>query len=73
MIQLVSKGLKFLSVVVKMGTRRQMFENPDTLRMFCEKIILPNMIIRRKPKSNIWTNVALTDRARGGDVRGRSE
>jgi len=26
-IQLVSKGLKFLSVVVKMGTRRQMFEN----------------------------------------------
>ena len=50
-IQLVSKGLKFLSVVVKMGTRRQMFENPDTLRMFCEKIILPNMIIRRKLKS----------------------
>lgn len=45
-IQLVSRALKFLSVVVKMGSHREMFAAPDTLKLFCEKIILPNMTIR---------------------------
>ncbi|BEJ11174.1 hypothetical protein CspHIS471_0105960 [Cutaneotrichosporon sp. HIS471] len=43
---LVSRALKFLSVVVKMGSHRDMFASPDTLKLFCEKIILPNMSIR---------------------------
>ncbi|KAL7424789.1 importin-alpha export receptor [Cryptotrichosporon argae] len=43
---LVSRALKFLSVVVKMGSHRDMFAAPDTLKAFCEKIILPNMSIR---------------------------
>ena len=46
--KLVSKALRFLSVVVKMGSHREMFAAPDTLRAFCEKIILPNMSIRRR-------------------------
>lgn len=45
-MQLVSRALKFLSVVVKMGSHRDMFAAPDTLKLFCEKIILPNMMIR---------------------------
>ncbi|ORY33698.1 Cse1-domain-containing protein [Naematelia encephala] len=44
---LVAKALKFLSVVVKMGNHRDMFSSDDTLRAFCEKIILPNMSIRQ--------------------------
>jgi exportin-2 (importin alpha re-exporter) len=44
--KLVSRALKFLSVVVKMGSHREMFASPDTLKLFCEKIILPNMSIR---------------------------
>ena len=48
--QLVSRALRFLSVVVKMGSRRDMFAAPDTLRAFCEKIILPNMSIRRESR-----------------------
>ncbi|CAD6568832.1 MAG: importin-alpha export receptor [Tremellales sp. Tagirdzhanova-0007] len=40
-------ALRFLSVVVKMGSHREMFAAPDTLRAFCEKIILPNMSIRQ--------------------------
>jgi exportin-2 (importin alpha re-exporter) len=35
-----------LSVVVKMGSHREMFASHDTLKLFCEKIILPNMSIR---------------------------
>lgn len=31
-----------------MGSHREMFASPDTLRAFCEKIILPNMSIRRE-------------------------
>jgi exportin-2 (importin alpha re-exporter) len=46
--QLVSRGLRFLSVVVKMGSHRDMFAAPETLNQFCEKIILPNMSIRGK-------------------------
>lgn len=46
--QLVSRALRFLSVVVKMGNRREMFAAPETLNQFCEKIILPNMSIRSK-------------------------
>jgi exportin-2 (importin alpha re-exporter) len=54
-MQLVSRALRFLSVVVKMGSHRDMFSAPDTLRAFCEKIILPNMSIRR-------TSTTLTSR-----------
>ncbi|WVQ82556.1 hypothetical protein IAT38_004685 [Cryptococcus sp. DSM 104549] len=43
---LVSRALKFLSVVVKMGNHRAMFAAPETLNAFCEKIILPNMSLR---------------------------
>ncbi|WVN85455.1 uncharacterized protein L203_100601 [Cryptococcus depauperatus CBS 7841] len=43
---LVSRALRFLSVVVKMGNHRAMFSAPETLAAFCEKIILPNMAIR---------------------------
>ncbi|KAK1926751.1 putative importin-alpha export receptor [Papiliotrema laurentii] len=43
---LVAKALRFLSVVVKMGSHREMFASHDTLKLFCEKIILPNMSIR---------------------------
>nr|ODO02723.1 hypothetical protein L204_01462 [Cryptococcus depauperatus CBS 7855] len=45
---LVSRALRFLSVVVKMGNHRAMFSAPETLAAFCEKIILPNMAIRGK-------------------------
>ncbi|ORX36025.1 Cse1-domain-containing protein [Kockovaella imperatae] len=44
---LVSRALKFLSVVVKMGDHRDMFSSPATLNMFCERIILPNMTLRQ--------------------------
>ncbi|WVR05966.1 hypothetical protein IAU60_002994 [Kwoniella sp. DSM 27419] len=43
---LVSRALRFLSVVVKMGNHRAMFQAPETQTLFCEKIILPNMAIR---------------------------
>ncbi|TYJ56359.1 hypothetical protein B9479_002907 [Cryptococcus floricola] len=43
---LVSRALRFLSVVVKMGNHQAMFAAPETLRAFAEKIILPNMAIR---------------------------
>ncbi|RXK37557.1 importin-alpha export receptor [Tremella mesenterica] len=44
---LVSRALRFLSVVVRLGSHRDMFASPETLRAFCEKIILPNMSIRQ--------------------------
>ncbi|WRT64247.1 uncharacterized protein IL334_001178 [Kwoniella shivajii] len=44
---LVSRALRFLSVVVKMGNHKAMFSAPETLNAFCEKIILPNMAIRQ--------------------------
>jgi exportin-2 (importin alpha re-exporter) len=46
--QLVAKALRFLSVVVKMGNHKDMFAAPETLRAFCERIILPNMALQRK-------------------------
>jgi exportin-2 (importin alpha re-exporter) len=45
----VGKALGFLSVVVKMGSHKQLFEAQQTLEDFCRLIILPNMTIRRKP------------------------
>jgi exportin-2 (importin alpha re-exporter) len=45
---LVSRALRFLSVVVKMGSHRDLFAAPETLRGFCERIVLPNMAIRRE-------------------------
>ncbi|WVO15440.1 hypothetical protein L204_103098 [Cryptococcus depauperatus] len=44
---LVSRALQFPSVVVKMENHRAMFAAPETLTAFCEKIILPNMAIRK--------------------------
>lgn len=44
----MAKALRFLSVVVKMGSHRDMFSAPDTLNAFCEKIILPNMALQRE-------------------------
>lgn len=44
--QLVSKATRFLSVVVRMPSQRGLFENDATLEAFCEKIVLPNMMLR---------------------------
>jgi exportin-2 (importin alpha re-exporter) len=44
--QLVSKATKFLSVVVKMPHKAELFSNPAILEQFCEKIVLPNMALR---------------------------
>lgn len=45
-VQLVSKAVKFLSVVVKMPGKQALFESQATLESFCERIILPNMALR---------------------------
>jgi hypothetical protein len=66
--QLVSRALKFLSVIVKMGSHREMFASPETLTAFCEKIILPNMGMRGKQS----LPTMLMNRKRRGAVRGRS-
>jgi exportin-2 (importin alpha re-exporter) len=47
-IQFVGRALGFLSVVVKMGSHKQLFEAQQTLEDFCRLIILPNMTIRRE-------------------------
>ncbi|KAI9013270.1 Cse1-domain-containing protein [Gaertneriomyces semiglobifer] len=43
---LVSKAIGFLTSVVKPARHRALFENPETLRSICEKIVLPNMGLR---------------------------
>lgn len=43
---LVCRALGFLGVVVKMGSRRSLFEQPGTLERFLEMIVLPNMALR---------------------------
>ncbi|KAG0145573.1 hypothetical protein CROQUDRAFT_671687 [Cronartium quercuum f. sp. fusiforme G11] len=43
---LVSKATRFLSVVVRMSSQKALFEADATLEAFCEKIVLPNMILR---------------------------
>ncbi|EJU01600.1 importin alpha re-exporter [Dacryopinax primogenitus] len=45
---LVNQALHFLGVVVKMGIHREFFDNADILRGFCERIILPNIILQEK-------------------------
>ena len=45
-VQLVSKAVKFLSVVVKMPGKQSLFSADATLESFCERIILPNMALR---------------------------
>ena len=64
--QLASRALKFLSVIVKMGSHREMFASPETLKAFCEKIILPNMGMRGKQS----LPTTLMNRKRRGAVRG---
>jgi exportin-2 (importin alpha re-exporter) len=51
--QLVSKSLGFLSVVVKMGSHRSLFEAQSTLENFVDRIILPNMVMRSKSSSSL--------------------
>ncbi|KAI8459413.1 Cse1-domain-containing protein [Phakopsora pachyrhizi] len=43
---LVSKAIRFLSVVVRMQSQKNLFESQSTLEAFCEKIVLPNMFLR---------------------------
>ncbi|KAJ3086862.1 Exportin-2, partial [Quaeritorhiza haematococci] len=43
---LVSKAIGFLTSVVRPQRHRELFANPDTLRGICEKVVLPNMILR---------------------------
>ncbi|KZO99252.1 putative importin-alpha export receptor [Calocera viscosa TUFC12733] len=45
---LVNQALHFLGVVVKMGIHRDFFDNAEILRGFCERIILPNMVLQEK-------------------------
>ncbi|KAM0752941.1 putative importin-alpha export receptor [Meredithblackwellia eburnea MCA 4105] len=44
---LVAKATAFLGVVVKMPSQKVLFESQQTLEAFCEKIILPNMTLRK--------------------------
>ena len=44
--QLVSKALNFLAVVVRMPGKQSLFEDQATLEAFCQRIILPNMVLR---------------------------
>ncbi|KAK4706174.1 exportin-2 (importin alpha re-exporter), partial [Phenoliferia sp. Uapishka_3] len=44
---LVAKATGFLSVVVKMPSQKALFESQQTLEAFCQKIILPNMTLRK--------------------------
>lgn len=48
---LVCRALGFLGVVVKMGSRRSLFEQPGTLERFLEMIVLPNMALRSESNS----------------------
>ncbi|KAH9814533.1 Cse1-domain-containing protein [Melampsora americana] len=43
---LISKATRFLSVVVRMPSQKALFESDATLEAFCEKIVLPNMMLR---------------------------
>lgn len=45
--QLVAKATGFLGVVVKMPSQKHLFQEQQTLEAFCEKIILPNMTLRK--------------------------
>jgi hypothetical protein len=44
----VFKAVRFLSVVVKMGSKRELFQDQGTLESFAQKIVLPNMQLRRE-------------------------
>lgn len=46
LMQLISKAISFLSVAVRMPGKKAMFEGPGILESFCEKIVLPNMVLR---------------------------
>ncbi|KAG9304522.1 hypothetical protein G9A89_020086 [Geosiphon pyriformis] len=43
---LLSRAMGFLTTVVKLERYRNLFENTETLKQFCERIILPNMSLR---------------------------
>ncbi|KNC97042.1 importin-alpha export receptor [Spizellomyces punctatus DAOM BR117] len=43
---LVSKAIGFLTSVVHPARHRDIFQNPDTLRGICERVVLPNMALR---------------------------
>ncbi|CAG8538941.1 11296_t:CDS:10 [Paraglomus occultum] len=43
---LVSQAMVFLTTVVKLERYRSLFNQPETLRQFCEAIVLPNMTLR---------------------------
>ncbi|KAI9098339.1 Cse1-domain-containing protein [Phlyctochytrium arcticum] len=43
---LVSKAIGFLTSVVQPSQYRSLFQDPDTLRNICERVVLPNMQLR---------------------------
>ncbi|KAJ3285574.1 importin-alpha export receptor [Borealophlyctis nickersoniae] len=43
---LVSKAISFLTVVVKKAKQKSLFESEETLRLICEKVVLPNLTLR---------------------------
>ncbi|KAJ1977879.1 importin-alpha export receptor, partial [Dimargaris verticillata] len=43
---LVSKAMGFLTTVVRLPSNRELFANEDTMKLICEKVILPNMMLR---------------------------
>lgn len=49
---LVSKAIGFLSSVAKQPRHNALFSNPDTLSQICEKIVLPNMMLRESDQED---------------------
>lgn len=43
---LVSNAIQFISTVVMRPQYRELFENEDSLKSICEKIIIPNLFLR---------------------------
>eukprot|EP00039_Didymoeca_costata_P022455 m.4556 g.4556 ORF g.4556 m.4556 type:complete len:965 (-) comp3015_c0_seq1:58-2952(-) len=43
---LISVSMKFLSCVVERPNHKPLFEDPNTLRSICEKVVVPNMLFR---------------------------
>ena len=69
-MQLVSKAVKFLSVVVRMPGKQALFSSPQTLESFCERIILPNMV-RRNFEQELFEDDPLEYLRRDIEVTGR--
>jgi exportin-2 (importin alpha re-exporter) len=43
---LVSNAIQFITAVVQRPQYKQLFENEESLKNICEKIIIPNLFLR---------------------------